>query len=381
MFVTRHPAPIIIVDSRALEQPFVESPFPNARLYYAKASKSSIDAGDPMIILFETMRKYWTNINSVDSMRPSDTFAPFPKASPDPEHRLDQWLEHTAVVVLSAREWKCRQGWRVGPRVLNDTLWYWFENGNGWYSLGKDGLRQTFRAGDLLLIPQGLEHTVELYRGRGVRHIAAHFHAHVFSSINLLTLLGFPCRVPVTPNAPFGAASIALTREYAIQSAGWKRAMANHVFNVLLHVIRHHGSLFRPLGGSPHQLLPRLLPALELIEQQLDNPSLAIGNLAQKVGVSEVYLRRLFRAVTGLGPAAFIQRRRVERSGTLLRQTSTSIKQIAADTGFGDLTFFYHVFKCWTGITPAAYRKDIEEFAPADHHPATAVEHRWPPME
>ncbi|MFH1969977.1 MAG: AraC family transcriptional regulator [Verrucomicrobiota bacterium] len=327
------------------------------------------------------MTKPWTNISPTDSVRPADTFAPFPKALPNPDGHLDQWLEHTAVVTLCAREWKCKQGWRVGPRMLNDTLWYWFENGSGWYSLGKDGPRKTFRAGDLLLIPQGMEHTVELYRGRGVRHISAHFHAHVFSNINLLTLLGFPCRVSATPHTPFGAASIALTREYAIQSVGWKRAMANHVFNVLLYVIRHYGPLFRPLGGAPHQLLPRLLPALELIEQQLDNPSLAIGDLAQKVGVSEVYLRRLFRTVTGLGPAAFIQRRRIERACTLLRQTSTNIKQIAANTGFGDLTFFYHVFKCWTGITPVAYRKDIEEFATGNPHPATAVEHRLSPME
>jgi len=331
-----------------------------------------------MIILSETMTKRWIQASPIDDERPVDAFPTFLKALPDPEGRLDSWLEHTAVVPLSAREWKCKQGWRVGPRILNDTFWYWFENGSGWYRLGKDGPRKTFRAGDLLLIPQGMEHTVELFRGRGVRHIAVHFHAHVFSSINLLTLLGFPYCVPATPHTPFGAASIALTREYAIQSVGWKRAMANHIFNVLLYVIRHYGPLFRPMGGAPHQLLPRLLPALELLEQQLDNPSLAIGNLAQKVGVSEVYLRRLFKAVTGLGPAAFIQRRRVERSCTLLRQTSTSIKQIAANTGFGELTFFYHVFKCWTGITPATYRKDIEEFAPDDPHPATAVEHRLP---
>ncbi|MCX6993243.1 MAG: AraC family transcriptional regulator [Kiritimatiellaeota bacterium] len=323
----------------------------------------SIDAHDPMIILCETMKKLWVYDSPIDDVRPANAFAPFPKALPDIDGRLDQWLERASIVPLWSKEWKCRQGWQVGPRVLNDTIWYWFKNGGGWYCLDKADSRKLFRAGDLILIPQGREHTVELYHGQGVRLITAHFHAHIFNSINLLTLMGFPTLVPATANSPFGTASMTLAREYAVQAPGWKRSMADLIFNVLLYIIRHHEASFQPMGGAIHRDLPRLLPALEWLERQLGNSSLTVADLARKAGVSEVYLRRLFRRVTGIGPSAFIQRRRVERACTLLRLTSKSIKQIAAETGFTEPTFFYRVFGRWTSVTPAAYREGKRIFS------------------
>jgi len=306
--------------------------------------------------------KKWRHYSVIDDVRRPDAFASFRKELPDVNGQLNQWLENVSIIPLWAREWKCKPGWRVGPRILNDSFWYWFENGNGWYSIGKGGSKNTFRAGDLLLIPQGIEHAVALHHGRDVRHISVHFHAYLFGNINLLTLLGFPCRMPVLPTAPFNTASRELTREYAVQSLGWKRAMSDMIFEVLLYVARHYGPSFKPLSGSVHKLLPRLLPALECIELQIDNPDLAVADLAAKVGVSTAYLRRLFIKVTGAGPVVFLQRRRIERACALLRLTSKSIKMIAEETGFREITFFYRVFERWTGATPAKYRQIPQAF-------------------
>ena len=303
------------------------------------------------------MKKPWIHASPTDDMRPADAFAPFPKALPDVAGRLNEWLERAAIVPLFSQEWKCRRGWRTGPRKLNDTFWFWFRNGSGWYCLDKADSRKLFRAGDLLLIPQGKEHTVALHHKQSARMIAVHFHAHVFDNINLLTLAGFPIHVPAMPGSPLGIASMALAREYAIQAPGWRRSMSNHIFDVLLYILRHYGALFQPADILIHQRLLRLLPALEWIERQINNPLLTVGDLAQKTGVSEVYFRKLFRNITDMGPTAFIQRRRVERACVLLRLSSKSIKQVAAETGFTELTFFYRVFNRWTGVTPAAYRE------------------------
>lgn len=303
------------------------------------------------------MTDSWIQNTPVDKWRATAAFEQFPKALPDPDGRLDQWLEHIRIVPLWTKEWKCAPGWRIGPRVLNETMWYWFQNGSGWFSLGKGGTRKNFRSGDLILIPQGVEHVVRPEDGRGVHNISVHFHVHLFSSVNLLNLLGFPGLVPAPAESPLGTASLALAREYALRAPGWKPAMTNRIYDALLYIIRHHGKLFHPPESSLHQLLPRLLPALECIEHELDNPTLAVGDLARKIKVSEVYLRRLFKKVTGARPAAFIQRRRVERACELLRFTSKGIKLIAAETGFRELTFFYRVFGYWTGTTPARYRQ------------------------
>ena len=121
-----------------LNLPALNQLFPVTPSSYAKALQSSIDAGDPMIILFETMRKPFAPASQVDDMRPPGAFAPFPKALPNPDGHLDQWLEHTAVVLLSAREWKCRQGWRVAiekGRIVRIRLETQPEGVSVWYEV------------------------------------------------------------------------------------------------------------------------------------------------------------------------------------------------------------------------------------------------------
>ncbi len=330
---------------------------------HLRRTAAARNRGAPAPVLTQRIGRPGSNRH--DTLRPPDDFAPFPQDLPDPQGQINQWLENAVITPLSAREYLCMDGWQVGPRINTDSFWYWFENGGGWFSAGESGRRRSFKAGDLLLIPPGIIHAVHLRHGAGVRHIAVHFHAHVYGGINLLSLLGFPLHLPADPAAPYAAASNALPREYARQAPGWKRAFAERVYAVLLHIIRHHGNDFCQPERQLHKKMPRLLPALEGIEQRLGSPELAIGDLARRTGVSEVYLRQLFRQVIKTSPAAYIQQRRIERACALLRLTDKSIKQIAAETGFRGLSFFYHVFARRTGLTPARYRAGDDARGPA----------------
>lgn len=308
----------------------------------------------------------WPPACRYDTLRPREDFKSFTDQIPDPNGQVNQWLENTVITPLSAREYLCKDGWRVGPRIITNSFWYWFENGGGWFSAGESGRRRTFQAGDLLLIPSGLIHTVHLRRGEGVRHVSVHFHAHVYGGINLLTLLDFPLRLPADPAAPYASACNDLVREYALQAPGWKRAFAGQVYTVLLHTLRNHGGSFRQPQRQLYGRMARLLPALEWIEQQLSNPELAVGALARRACLSEVYLRELFRQAIAASPAAYIRQRRIERACALLRLTDKTIKQIAVETGFRELSVFYHVFAHATGLTPARYRSgdDIDAAQP-----------------
>ena len=98
------------------------------------------------------------------------------------------------------------------------------------------------------------------------------------------------------------------------------------------------------------------MPILEYIDKVIENPDLTVGMLAEKIFVSEVYLRKLFRRAIGLSPVSFIQRRRIERACMLFKGGEMSVKQIAEACGFMDVPFFYLVFKQWSGTTPARYR-------------------------
>ena len=61
--------------------------------------------------------------------------------------------------------------------------------------------------------------------------------------------------------------------------------------------------------------------------------------------LSEAHFSRCFRAVFGETPHRYLQRRRVERSMFLLRETDRSVTDICFDVGFASLGTFSRTFR------------------------------------
>ena len=72
--------------------------------------------------------------------------------------------------------------------------------------------------------------------------------------------------------------------------------------------------------------------------------------------VSPAHFSRSFRAVFGETPHRYLQRRRVERSMFLLRETDRSVTDICFDVGFTSLGTFSRTFTRIVGETPSGYR-------------------------
>jgi AraC-like DNA-binding protein len=83
---------------------------------------------------------------------------------------------------------------------------------------------------------------------------------------------------------------------------------------------------------------------------------LEIPLLAQIACVSEAHFIRTFRATFGETPHRYLQRRRVERSMFLLRETDRSVTDICLDVGFGSLGTFSRTFREIVGQSPTDYR-------------------------
>src|SRR6266576_6982599 len=73
--------------------------------------------------------------------------------------------------------------------------------------------------------------------------------------------------------------------------------------------------------------------------------------------MSEAHFIRSFRHVFGETPHRYLQRRRVERSMFLLRETDRSITDICFDVGFMSLGTFSRTFREIVGETPSGYRE------------------------
>jgi AraC-like DNA-binding protein len=99
----------------------------------------------------------------------------------------------------------------------------------------------------------------------------------------------------------------------------------------------------------------RLLRARDAMDRSYAEP-LDVRTVAAVAHVSEAHFIRTFRSVFGETPHRYLQRRRVERSMFLLRETDRSVTDICLDVGFTSLGTFSRLFREIVGETPSAYR-------------------------
>jgi AraC-like DNA-binding protein len=103
----------------------------------------------------------------------------------------------------------------------------------------------------------------------------------------------------------------------------------------------------------------RLLRARDAMDRTYAEP-LDIAALARIARVSEAHFIRTFRATFGETPHRYLQRRRVERSMFLLRETDRSVTEICMEVGFTSLGTFSRTFRDIVGVSPIAYRRGSE---------------------
>ena len=99
----------------------------------------------------------------------------------------------------------------------------------------------------------------------------------------------------------------------------------------------------------------RLLRARDAMDRAYAEP-LNVREIAAVAHVSEAHFIRSFRASFGETPHQYLQRRRVERSMFLLRDTDRSVTDICLDVGFMSLGTFSRTFREIVGETPSDYR-------------------------
>jgi len=88
------------------------------------------------------------------------------------------------------------------------------------------------------------------------------------------------------------------------------------------------------------------------ILDRLEQP-LTVHGVAQDVGLSRVYLHRLFREFEGESPQVWIQRQRLSLAAELLQSGGRSVKEVAYALGWGDPYSFSRTFKRIKGIPPS----------------------------
>lgn len=100
------------------------------------------------------------------------------------------------------------------------------------------------------------------------------------------------------------------------------------------------------------------------IADHLDD-DLSVARLAARAAMSPRHFARVFRAETGVTPARFVERARVEQARRRLEESSAGIEEIAHDCGFGTPETMRRAFLRALWVGPAEYRQRFRSSEPA----------------
>jgi len=126
---------------------------------------------------------------------------------------------------------------------------------------------------------------------------------------------------------------------------------------IAVHIVRNYADMV----NDSHRRSPSL-PGYKL-RQVTDwmtehlTEDLNLDQLAVTVGLSKFHFHRLFKRATGLSPSHYQIDLRMKLARQLLRETKTSIMDVALDVGYTNPSHFAKLFCRETGLTPSEYRR------------------------
>ena len=98
-----------------------------------------------------------------------------------------------------------------------------------------------------------------------------------------------------------------------------------------------------------------------LIEQEFKDRNLCLNGIADRIGLSPLYLGRLYKSTMGRSVAESIMKRRMEQVKHLLDTTSLPVQDILEQSGLEKSNYFYTVFRKHFGISLGDYRRKISD--------------------
>ena len=144
----------------------------------------------------------------------------------------------------------------------------------------------------------------------------------------------------------------------ALVGADHGQALANRIARELVVYARRAGgqSQYSPALAAQAGGAGRLAAVLEWLVDNLDAP-LTVPALAARAGISERTFARRFKSETGMTPARFVARARVDRALMLLETTADPIERIANRVGMGSVDALQRAFRAVGLGAPSVHRR------------------------
>lgn len=244
---------------------------------------------------------------------------------------LRNYVPHKKIIHTEERKWD------AFIFVLNGSCRYQF----------RDGTDFTAKAGDLFYLAKGSIYEMD---------VSAERYEVIF--IDFL-FSGDGARKSALLSSQYADRESVFRRmlhTYSAQEAGFKSRCLSELYRLYADLITAENTAYLPTVTQK-----KIEAARTYLLQNLSVCDLRQEEIAAHVGVSRVYLRRLFHKHYGASPNQFLTSERLRHACELMWNPDLTLEEIALQSGFSTLSYFCRVFKEKYGISPGVYRKSLSE--------------------
>lgn len=225
----------------------------------------------------------------------------------------------------------------------------------------------TLHPGDILVIPPHLLHSMEGDKGARFIGLFNIDMLNVFSDLKILAptfltphLLN-PDQTPETYDFVYKT-FIKIIDYYFSNEIMWEFSIYSKILELLALIGQYrYGATLHDskLDKSASENYEKFATLLTYIDSHYAN-EITLEQAAALVGFSKFHFSRLFKEFTNCTFYDYLSQTRIQAAKRLL-STSTSITDIAFQTGFNSLTSFCRCFKKYTDLSPSEYRDLYEK--------------------
>ena len=86
---------------------------------------------------------------------------------------------------------------------------------------------------------------------------------------------------------------------------------------------------------------------------------ISLETLGRKVGLSPIYISKMFKEKLGINYIDFLTECRIEKAKKLMADPEKSLKEITFEVGYHEPNYFSKVFKKMVALSPTEYRKTV----------------------
>lgn len=140
---------------------------------------------------------------------------------------------------------------------------------------------------------------------------------------------------------------------WSLKRPGHYHKCMSILYNILANLDKQCSSIYH----SPAFL--SIKHALDYLHENFTSPDMTVSSLCHIANLSDTQFRRNFYEVYQTTPVKYLQTLRINYAADLLVNSSLSIEDISAMSGFSDSKYFCYVFKKLKTCPPSVFRSSV----------------------